>query len=154
MDNLIETFKEGWLDEDPRLVFAVLVGIAVFIILNILLGKSKKKLQKLKQQAIDDKAVIVAVIKERYHSHRTNSRYEYRGRYRYFVNGKEKEYTAMSSAPLPDTLELYPKNKAGTKVFSDYDEAQYEGFGCSANAIAGIAVCIFILFVTGYIGSL
>ena len=27
MDNLIETFKEGWLDEDPRVVFAVLSGI-------------------------------------------------------------------------------------------------------------------------------
>ena len=152
MDNLIETFKEGWLDEDPRVVFAVLSGIVVFIILNILLGKSKKKLKKLKRQAIDNKTVINAAIKSRYHNRDSKSRYEYSGRYRYYVNGKEKEYAAMSTCPLPDTLELYPKNSRGTKVFSEFDEE--EGFGVSANAIAGIAVCIFIMYVTGYFNSL
>ena len=35
INELAEKFKEGWLDEDPRLVFAVLTGIAVFILLNI-----------------------------------------------------------------------------------------------------------------------
>lgn len=151
MNELIEKFKEGWLDEDPRVVFAVLSGIAVFIILNILLSKSKKKLKMLKQQAIDNKTVIIANIKSRYHNRDSKSRYEYSGRYRYYVNGKEKEYAAMSTYPLPDTLELYPKNSKGTKVFSDFDEE--EGFGVSADGVAGIAVCIFILFITGYIGS-
>ena len=46
MTDLIDKFKEGWLDEDPRVVFAVLAGIATFIILNILLGKSKKEAVK------------------------------------------------------------------------------------------------------------
>lgn len=151
MDVLIEKFKEGWLNEDPRLVFAVLTGIAVFILLNILHSKSKKKLQKLKGQAIKEKSVINASIKKRYHSRRTNSQYDHRGWYRYVINGEEKEYTACDSAPLPDALQLYPKNSTGTKVFSDYDFR--EGFGFSANAIAGIGVCIFILFITGYIGS-
>ncbi len=149
MENLIETFKEGWLEEDPRLVIAVLAGIAVFVILNILLGRSKKNLQKLKQQAIDDKTVIVAKIKSRHHDRHTKSRLEYSGRYRYIIDGKEKEYVAKSSNPLPDTLELYPKNSEGTKIFSEYDER--EGFGVSANAVAGIAVCILILLITGYI---
>ena len=149
MEKLIETFKEGWLEEDPRVVFAVLSGIAVFIILNILLSKSKKKLQKLKQIAIENKTVIIANIKSRYHDR--ESRMEYSGRYRYIINGTEKEYAVISSSPLPDTLELYPKDSRGTKVFSDYD--QREGFGVSANAVAGIAVCIFIMFITGYIGS-
>ncbi len=150
-NELAEKFKEGWLDEDPRLVFSVLAGIAVFILLNVLHGKSKKKLQRLKEQAIEEKRVIAATIKKRYHSHQTKSHYDYRGWYRYVVNGKEKEYTACDYAPLPDKLDLYPKNAAGTKVFSDFDFR--EGFGFSANAIAGIGVCIFLLFATGYIGS-
>ena len=58
MTDLIDNFKEGWLDEDPRVVFAVLAGIATFIILNILLSKSKKKLLRLKQKPIDNNTVI------------------------------------------------------------------------------------------------
>ncbi|MBQ8878625.1 MAG: hypothetical protein IJ029_07835, partial [Lachnospiraceae bacterium] len=124
--------------------------IAVFVILNILHGKSKKNLQKLKQQAIENQTVIVAKIKSRHHDRHTKSELEYSGRYTYTVNGKEKEYAVHSANPLADTLELYPKNSAGTKYFSAYDERQ--GFGFSANFIAGVAVCILILFITGYIG--
>lgn len=110
MEKIIETFKEGWLEEDPRLVFAVLSAIAVFIILNILHSKYQKNLHKLKQQAIDDKTVIIAKIKSRFRDLDSKSRFHYRGRYRYFANGKEEEYVASDSVPLPDTLELYPKN--------------------------------------------
>ena len=151
MEKLIETFKEGWLEEDPRLVFAVLSAIAVFIILNILHSKYQKNLHKLKQQAIDDKTVIIAKINSRFRDLDSKSRFHYRGRYRYFVNGKEEEYVASDSVPLPDTLELYPKNSTGTKVFSDYDF--YEGYAFAINAIASFAVLMFILFATGYIGS-
>lgn len=49
MTDLIDKFKEGWLDEDPRMIFAVLAGIATFIILNVLLSKSKKKLSTITQ---------------------------------------------------------------------------------------------------------
>ncbi|MBQ8571953.1 MAG: hypothetical protein IJ451_00635 [Ruminococcus sp.] len=151
MQELIDAFKEGWLEEDPRVVIAVLTSIAVFIALNILHSKYQKNLQKLKQQAINDKTIITAQIKSRYHSHQTKSRFEYKGRYRYIVNGKEKEYAASDSAPLPDTLELYPKNSTGSRVFSDYDF--YEGNAFAVNAIASIAVLVAILFLTGYIGS-
>ena len=91
------------------------------------------------------------MIKSRYHDRETKSEFEYRGRYRYVVNGKEKEYTASDSIPLPDTLELYPKSRDGEKVFSDYDFR--EGYGFAVNALAGIALCILILWITGYIGS-
>ena len=39
MTDLIDKFKEGWLDEDPRVVFAVLAGIATAITLRIPSGK-------------------------------------------------------------------------------------------------------------------
>ncbi len=154
LNNLVETFKEGWLDEDPRVVFAVLSGIAVFIFLNILHSRYQKNLQKLKQKAIDDNTVIIARIKSRYRDLvDARSEYNYTGRYRYVVNGEEKKYSVKSSNPLPDTLELYPKNKKGTRVFSDFDYNKGFGFGFTFNALVGIAVLIFILFITGYIGS-
>ena len=152
MTDLIDKFKEGWLDEDPRVVFAVLAGIATFIILNILLGKSKKKLSGLKQEAIDNNTVLTGRLKSSYHNRRTKSNNDYRGRYTYQTpDGDEREYVVSLSFPPPDKLELYPKNISATKVFSDYDERK--GFGVSANAIAGILVCILMLFMTGYIGS-
>lgn len=123
-------------------------AIAVFIILNILHSKYQKNLHKLKQQAIDDKTVIIARIKSRRHNRNSKSRFEYRGRYRYTINGEEKEYVASDTVPLPDTLELYPRGSTGTKVFSDYDF--YEGSAFAINAIASFALLMFILFATGY----
>ena len=148
MTDLIDKFKEGWLDEDPRVVFAVLAGIATFIILNVLLSKSKKKLLRLKQEAIDNNTVLTGRLKSSYHDRDTKSHNDYRGRY---TDGDEREYVVSLSFPPPDKLELYPKNISATKVFSDYDER--EGFGVSANAIAGILVFVLLLFITGYIGS-
>ena len=37
MTDLIDKFKEGWLDEDPRVVFAVLAGIAGILVCVLLL---------------------------------------------------------------------------------------------------------------------
>ena len=152
MTDLIDKFKEGWLDEDPRVVFAVLAGIATFIILNILLGKSKKKPSRLKQEAIDNNTVLTGRLKSSYHNRRTKSHNDYRGRYTYQTpDGDEREYVVSLPFPPPDKLELYPKSSSSRKVFSIYYEN--EGFGVSANAIAGILVCILLLFITGYIGS-
>ena len=152
MTDLIDKFKKGWLDEDPRVVFAVLAGIATFIILNVLLSKSKKKLLKLKQEAIDSNTVLTGRLRSSYHDRDTKSHNDYRGRYTYQTpDGDEREYVVSLSFPPPDKLELYPKNISATKVFSDYDER--EGFGVSANAIAGILVSVLLLFITRYIGS-
>ena len=146
---MIENFKNGWLKEDPRVTAGVLLGIAVFITLNILLSRSKKNLKMLKQQAVDNNAVINAKICYR-HRKRNTDDLKYYGRYKYTVNGKEKEYSVYSNYPLPDTIELYPRNKSRTKFFSAYDERSNAAI--AANCLAGIAVCFLVLFITGYIG--
>jgi len=147
MDSLIDSFKKGWLDEDPRLVTAVLLAIAVFIILSILLGMHNKKLAKLKDKAVKNEYTVEAVIKKRYHSHQ-NDKLPYSGWYAYSVDGETKEYSIKSHSPLPDSILLYPKNKSMTKFFSDYDRTSNAAI--PFNAIVSIAVCILTLWITGY----
>lgn len=147
MDSMIDNFKKGWLDEDPRLVTAVLLAIAVFIILSILLGKHNKKLTKLKDEAVKNGYTVKAVIKKRYLSHQ-NDKLPYSGWYVYSVNGETKEYSVKSHSPLPDSILLYPKNKSMTKFFSDYDRTSNAAI--PLNAVVAVAVCIFTLWITGY----
>ncbi|MCI7803784.1 MAG: hypothetical protein MR503_01735 [Oscillospiraceae bacterium] len=152
MTELKENFKKGWLDEDPRLLTAVLLGIGVFIVLNVLLYKSGKRRKQLKQQAIENKTAIEAVLvyRHRKHSgHGTESVTNYYGRYRYTVNGSEKEYSIDTECSLPDRIMLYPKNSSETRFFSDYDRTS--NAGVALNALAAIAVCVLTLWITGYI---
>ncbi|MBQ3567014.1 MAG: hypothetical protein IJA12_07535 [Oscillospiraceae bacterium] len=148
MDNLIKTFKEGWLDEDPRIVCAVLLAIGVFVTLSILLGRRTKKKNKLKDNAIKNGTVIQGRLTYHYTDRDNKDNTRYYGRYAYTVNGEKKEYSVNSNIPLPDTIELYPKNSMATKFFSDYDRTTNAAI--PLNAIISVAVLIFTLCVTGY----
>lgn len=149
MNEIIENFKKGWLDEDPRLVCATLLAIAVFVTLSILLGRHSKKLKKLKTSAIENNSVVKATLTYQHYSYNDNDDLPYSGRYTYTVNGKKKKYHINSDLPIPDTLDLYPKNKSKTKFFSDYDRTTNAAI--PFNAIVSVAVLIFTLWVTGYI---
>ncbi len=149
MDNLIETFKEGWLDEDPRLVCAVLLAIAVFITLSILLGRRTKKMQKLKNNAIKNGTVIKGKLTYHHFNRYDKNNTPHYGRYTYTVNGKTKEYPVRSNMPLTDNIDLYPKNKSMTRFFSDFDRTTNAAI--PFNAIVSVAVCILTLWITDYI---
>ncbi len=148
MNNLIKTFKEGWLDEDPRLVCAVLLAIGVFVTLSILLGRHTRKKNKLKSNAIKNGAVIQGRLCYHYTDRDNKDNTRYYGRYAYAVNGERKEYPVNSSMPLPDTIDLYPKNNSATKFFSDYDRTTNAAI--PFNVIVSVAVLIFTLWITGY----
>ena len=147
-----ETFKEGWLDEDPRIVAASLLGIFTFIILNILLYKSEKRKKNLKQQSIENNTAIEGRVVDHgklNDSDDSKRTYYYYGTYEYTVNGKIKKYRIHSESRVPNTIKLYPKNSSMTKFFSDYDKLANAAI--AFNALAAIAVCIFTLLLTGYI---
>ena len=148
MDSLTEKFKEGWLDEDPRLICAVLIAIALFITLSILLGRRTKKRQKLKDNAINNGTVIKGTLTYHYYDRDKKDTTPHYGQYTYTVNGEQKKYPVHSDMPLPDTIDLYPKNKSMTRFFSDYDRTTNAAI--PLNAIISVAVCILILWLTGY----
>lgn len=144
-----KTFKEGWLDEDPRIVAASLLGIFTFVILNILLYKSEKRKKKLKQQSIENNTAIEGKVLKHGRFRDSERTWTYYGTYEYTVNGKIKKYRIHSQCHVPNTIKLYPKNSSMTKFFSDYDKLANAAI--AFNAIAAIAVCIFTLLLTGYI---
>ncbi|MGN0613225.1 MAG: hypothetical protein ACI4JB_04925 [Porcipelethomonas sp.] len=146
---LKNNFVNGWLKEDPRIVIASLLGILTVISLFIALRYHCKKIKKLKQTAIKNGTVITAVLKSKYHYHGRDRKQSYSGRYKYTVDGIEREYSIRIENPVPDTIELYPKNSRMTKFFSDYDRTS--NADAAFNILAGIAVCVITLLATGYI---
>ncbi len=146
MSELTDNLK-GWLDEDPRVVAATLLGIFTFVILSIMLHKEEKRKKALKQQAIENNTVVSAYMVSHYRSHdsESNTTY-YHGTYRYTLNGKSKKYSIYSEYGLPDVISLYPKNIKGTKFFSEYDRNVHAGI--AFNVLAAIAVCVFTLIIT------
>lgn len=145
MSDLAEAFKKGWLEEDPGVVAAALLGIFTFVLLNILFSKYKKRRKLLKQQAIQNNTAIEARIISRYLD---NDRKYYHGRYRYVVNGEAKEYSIFSEYEVPDTIMLYPKNSSMVRFFSDYD--RINGAAIAFNVLAAIAVCVLTLIAAKY----
>ena len=149
MNEIIESFKKGWLDEDPRLVAAILLAIAVFIILNILLYRHSKKMNKRKNDAVAKGNVVTAKLRNCYHDRNSKRNTSYSSWYTYTVNGQTGEYHINTNCKSPDTIELYPKNQEMTKFFSDYDRTTNAAI--PFNAVAAIAVCFFTLWISGYI---
>lgn len=152
MTDLKKAFKEGWLEEDPRIVAAALLGIFTFIFLNVLLYKSEKRKKRIIQQARENDTAIEGRLIKHGSSYRDldrgRERYYY-GTYEYTVNGAVKKYRIHSKNHLPNTIKLYPKNDSMTKFFSDYDNVT--GAAVSLNGVAAIAVCILTLWITEYI---
>lgn len=145
MNELKENFTKGWLNDDPGDIAATLLGIFTFVFLCIMLRKSEKRKKILKQQAIENNTAIEARIVSRHRNYDSESDASDFGVYRYTLNGKIKEYT-INSIQLPDTIKLYPKNSAGTKVFSDYDRTVHAGI--AFNVLAAIAVHVLTLWIT------
>lgn len=150
MADLKKAFKEGWLDEDPRIIAAVLLGFLTFIFLNALLYKSEKRKKQIIQQAFENNTAIEGrLVKHRRYRDFKRKDHEYYGTYEYSVNGTVKKYRIHSINHLPNTIKLYFKNHSMTKVFSEYDNIK--GAAIAFNALAAIAVCIATLLVTGYL---
>lgn len=150
MSELIDNFKKGWLDADPRLTAATLLGIFTFVILTVLLHKSEKRRKELKKNAVERSTAITAERISRHNNHGSGTGLQYSGTYRYTVNGAEHEYRISSDRPVPQTITLYPKGDGSDRFFSDYDRTINAGM--SFNVLAGIAVCVGTLLLTGYIG--
>lgn len=148
MSDLKEAFEKGWLNEDPRLTVAVLSGQFTFVILSILLYKSVKNRKRIKQDSVENGTAVEAKIVSRSTNFNSESEQIYYGTYKYQINGKTKEYRINAKIPIPDVILLYPKNKKGTRFFSDYDDIV--GAAIAFNAIASIALCVFILLITRY----
>ncbi|MBE6846469.1 MAG: hypothetical protein E7508_12410 [Ruminococcus sp.] len=149
MNELIESFKKGWLDEDPRLVTAILLGIAVFIVLNVLCCRHSKKRNKRKTDAAAKGNVVTAKLRSCYHDRDSKRNTSYSAWYTYTVKGQTKEYHINTDCKSPDTIELYPKNEEMSKFFSDYDRTTNAAI--PFNALVAAAVCFFTLWVSGYI---
>lgn len=149
MSDLKESFKKGWLEEDPRIISACLLGILTFIVLNILLHRSEKRKKQIMKRAIESNTAIEGKLVKhgRYRDHEKKE-YDYYGIYEYSVNGTIKKYEIRSEFHLPDTIKLYPKNRSMTRFFSAYDETTRAAIGF--NGLASIAVCIVTLMLTGY----
>lgn len=148
MSDLKESFEKGWLNEDPRMVAATLSGMFTFVILSILLFKSEKNKKSIKRNSVENGTAVEAKIVSRSSNFNSESERIYYGEYKYRINGKTKRYRIESVNPIPDTILLYPKNKKGTRFFSDYDDIVSAAI--AFNVIASIAICVFILWVTGY----
>ncbi|MCM1226072.1 MAG: hypothetical protein NC320_01445 [Clostridium sp.] len=149
MSDLKEAFKKGWLEEDPRIVAAGLLGIFTFIFLNVLLYRSEKRKKRIIKQSLENNTAIEGkLVKHRRHRDSKSNDYEYYGTYEYSVNGTVKKYRIRSVNHVPDTIKLYFKNHSMTRVFSEYDTIT--GAAIAFNALAAIAVCIAALLVTGY----
>lgn len=120
---------------------SVYIGIAVFVVLNVLLYRYERRKKILKRQSEENNTFIIAhlIHSHDYCDHDSESHErEYYGKYKYTVNGKTKTYSTRSRYPLPDTIKMYPKNREGTKFFSDY--ARYRVYGVvTLNGIAAIA---------------
>ncbi|MDO4944769.1 MAG: hypothetical protein Q4E74_06160 [Ruminococcus sp.] len=145
MNELKENFIKGWLEEEPRIVAASLLGILTFVILSVLLYKSEKRKKALKQQAIENKTAIQARIISSHRTHDSETETSYYGTYRYTLNGKDKEYSIHSNYPVPNIIYLYPKNSSATKFFSDYDRTVNAAI--AFNVLASIAVHVFVLLI-------
>ena len=115
------------------------LGIAVFVILNVLLYRSEKQKKKLKQQSEENNTFITARLISSYKQYdRDSNESEYHGEYEYTVNGKIKKYRTYSINPLPVTIKMYPQNREGTKFFSDYGHDKV-GAAIALNGLAAIA---------------
>ncbi|MDE6763943.1 MAG: hypothetical protein K2J73_09720 [Oscillospiraceae bacterium] len=121
------------------------LGIAVFVILNVLLYKSEKRKKKLKHQSEENNTFITARLISSYKQYdRDSNESEYHGDYEYTVNGKTKIYRTYSINPLPDTIKMYPQNREGTKFFSDYGHDKV-GAAIALNGLAAIAA-VFVSY--------
>lgn len=149
MSDIKEAFEKGWLDEDTGSTVAVLAGVFTFIILSVLLYKSVKNRKRIKQESVENGTAIEAKIVSRSTSFNSKSEQIYYGEYKYQLNGKTKKYRIDSKIPVPDVILLYPKNKKGTRFFSDYDDIV--GAAIAFNAIVSIALCVLILVITRYL---
>lgn len=117
------------------------IGIAVFVILNVLLYRSEKRKKKFKQQAEENNTFITARRVRGYRIHDSDGGGdEFHGDYEYTVNGKTKTCRIFSEYSLPDTMKMYPKNSEGTKFFPEYDGTA--GWAIAFNGLAAIAAGI------------
>lgn len=148
MTGLMETFEQSWLYENAALLSG-LSGLFTFVILSILLFKSVKNRKRIKQESVENGTAIKAKIVKRSSNYNSKSERIYYGEYKYQINGITREYRTDSKNPLPDVILLYPKNKKGTRFFSDYDDIV--GAAIAFNVIASIAVGVFIFWIIGYL---
>ena len=115
------------------------LGLAVFVVLNVLLYRSEKRKKILKQQSEENNTFITAHLISSYKQYDSDTHEsEYHGDYEYTVNGKTKIYRTYSVHPLPDTIKMYPQNREGTKFFSDYGHDKV-GAAIAFNGLAAIA---------------
>lgn len=146
--------ENGWADEDPRLILAVIVGILVAVIYGIFTHRKIIRRKKQKQQAIElghiIKAKRVKIYKQSDTTESGAIETHYSGVYEYTVNGKTKRYRVHSDSGLPlIELNLYYADTPA-KVFSDYEHYQ---LGYNIGILLGIAAGMLTMYVTGYFSS-
>lgn len=149
MSDLKEAFEKGWSAENIGSTVAGLAGLLTFVILNVLLYRSVKNRKRIKQKSAGNGTAIEAKIVSRSTSFNSKSEQIYYGEYTYQLNGKTKKYRIDAKIPVPDVILLYPKNKNGTRFFSDYDDIV--GAAIAFNAIVSIALCVLVLVITRYL---
>lgn len=144
--------KNGWAQEDPRVILAVVVGILVTVCWIVRTHRKKKRREQEKKAAIEAGRVIKArrmKISEDIDETDTGTReYTYRGVYEYEVDGQTKRHRVISKRTLPYVFLYLYYTDTPKKVFSDYDNLET---GYSTACLLGIGALLLTMYLTGYI---
>lgn len=143
--------ENGWANEDPRVILAIIIGIAVVVIWSIKTHRTIAHRSKVKEDAIKNNQVIKAKIVKHWIERNSKKGKQncYHGVYEYMINGETRKYSIHSDYGIPMIeLNLY-YDESSNKFFSDYD---HENLSYNVGILLGIAALLLTLFFTGYIG--